>query len=49
MTRIDLRKTQKFEDRHNGSTPEEVKEMLNTIGVESLDALISATVPEKSG
>ncbi len=47
MTRIDLRKTQKFEDRHNGSTPEEVKEMLNTIGVESLDALISATVPEK--
>ena len=45
MTKIDLRKTQKFEDRHNGPDQQEVKEMLEVIGLPSLDALIDETVP----
>lgn len=45
MTKIDLRKTQRFEDRHNGPDQQEVKEMLEVIGSPSLDALIEETVP----
>uniref|UniRef100_UPI004047A090 hypothetical protein n=1 Tax=Roseivirga sp. TaxID=1964215 RepID=UPI004047A090 len=45
MTKIDLRKTQKFEDRHNGPDQIEVAEMLKEIGLSSLDALIEETVP----
>ncbi|WP_268123413.1 aminomethyl-transferring glycine dehydrogenase [Roseivirga pacifica] len=45
MTKIDLRKTQKFEDRHNGPDAKEVQEMLEVIGAPSLDALIEETVP----
>jgi glycine dehydrogenase len=45
MTKIDLRKTQKFEDRHNGPDQIEVAEMLKEIGLPSLDALIEETVP----
>lgn len=45
MTKIDLRKTQKFEDRHNGPDQHEIKEMLEVIGAPSLDALIDETVP----
>ena len=45
MTKIDLRKTQRFEDRHNGPDQNEIREMLKEIGVESLDALIEETVP----
>src|SRR3954463_8516538 len=35
-----------FVPRHIGPTPSEVQQMLGTIGVKSLDALIDATVPE---
>lgn len=35
-----------FHQRHIGPNETEVKEMLNTIGVESLDELINKTVPE---
>jgi glycine dehydrogenase len=45
MTKIDLRKTQKFEDRHNGPDQNEINEMLKVIGAPSLDALIDETVP----
>jgi glycine dehydrogenase len=38
--------TNNFERRHNGPRPEEVKEMLKTIGTESLDSLIDETIPE---
>ncbi|KYG84836.1 glycine dehydrogenase (aminomethyl-transferring) [Roseivirga seohaensis] len=45
MTKIDLRKTQKFEDRHNGPDQQDVAEMLKVIGLPSVDALIDETVP----
>lgn len=45
MTKIDLRKTQRFEDRHNGPDQHEIAEMLKVIGAPSLDALIEETVP----
>src|SRR3954468_2814497 len=35
-----------FVPRHIGPTPAEVQQMLDTLGVKSLDALIDATVPE---
>ena len=35
-----------FIPRHIGPTPAEVEQMLEAIGVKSLDALIDATVPE---
>ncbi|PWL30297.1 aminomethyl-transferring glycine dehydrogenase [uncultured Roseivirga sp.] len=45
MTKIDLRKTQRFEDRHNGPDQQEISEMLKVVGASSLDALIDETVP----
>lgn len=36
---------EKFQDRHNGPSSREVEEMLNYLGVESLDQLIEQTVP----
>lgn len=45
MTKIDLRKTQRFEDRHNGPDQQEISEMLEVIGAPSLDVLIEETVP----
>ena len=45
MTKIDLRKTQRFEDRHNGPDQQEISEMLKVIGAPSLDVLIEETVP----
>ncbi|MEO7217161.1 MAG: aminomethyl-transferring glycine dehydrogenase [Gemmatimonadaceae bacterium] len=36
----------KFASRHIGPTPAEIAEMLSTLGYDSLDALIDATVPE---
>jgi len=45
MTKIDLRKTQKFEDRHNGPDQHDVAEMLKVIGLPSVEALIDETVP----
>ncbi len=41
-----LRRTDTFVPRHIGPDEEEVREMLDTLGYESLDALIDATVPE---
>ena len=35
-----------LESRHIGLTPEEEKQMLQTLGVESLDALVRETMPE---
>jgi glycine dehydrogenase len=34
-----------FTDRHNGPKPAEINEMLQCIGVSSLDTLIDKTVP----
>ncbi len=45
MTKIDLRASKKFEERHNGPSPQEIKDMLTTIGAESVDQLINETVP----
>lgn len=39
--------TDKFVDRHIGPNKEEIKEMLNTIGVDSIEELIGETVPSK--
>lgn len=36
---------EKFEDRHNGPSSTDVEEMLNVLGVSSLDELIEQTVP----
>ncbi|MEI8203869.1 MAG: aminomethyl-transferring glycine dehydrogenase [Bacteroidota bacterium] len=38
--------TNNFIQRHNGPRAEELKEMLNVIGVSSLDQLIDETIPE---
>lgn len=38
---------EKFEDRHNGPSAEEAKEMLAFLGVDSLDQLIEQTVPSQ--
>ncbi len=35
----------KFQNRHNGSNDKDLAEMLNTIGVESMEQLIEQTVP----
>jgi len=45
MSKIDLKATKKFEDRHNGPSSSEIASMLKTIGVDSVDQLISETVP----
>lgn len=42
---INLTSQEKFEDRHHGKRPENLREMLETIGVESVDELIDQTVP----
>ena len=36
---------QTFTERHNGPRPEQIREMLDVIGVDSLDSLIDKTVP----
>ena len=43
----DLDNTEKFVYRHIGPNENEVKEMLKTIGISSLDKLIEETVPAK--
>ena len=45
MSKIDLTKAPKFEDRHNGPNQGEIEEMLKVIGVSSVDELIDQTVP----
>jgi glycine dehydrogenase len=42
---IQLNSFERFEARHNGSSPEVVEQMLQTVGVESLDELIEQTIP----
>ncbi|HEX8076552.1 MAG TPA: glycine dehydrogenase (aminomethyl-transferring), partial [Chthoniobacterales bacterium] len=41
-----LEKFDAFARRHIGPNPREIEEMLGTLGVESLDALIDSTVPK---
>jgi glycine dehydrogenase len=43
--KINLNYPDKFENRHNGPDETQVKEMLQTIGADSMEALISQTVP----
>ncbi|WP_247237901.1 aminomethyl-transferring glycine dehydrogenase [Telluribacter sp. SYSU D00476] len=43
--KINLHYQEKFEDRHHGKDNDELQEMLNTVGVSSLDELIEQTVP----
>ncbi|GAB2802512.1 aminomethyl-transferring glycine dehydrogenase [Rhabdobacter roseus] len=43
--KINLHSQEKFEDRHHGKDETELREMLHTVGVDSLDQLIEQTVP----
>ncbi|OEK06309.1 aminomethyl-transferring glycine dehydrogenase [Roseivirga misakiensis] len=45
MTKIDITQAPKFEDRHNSPQASEIDSMLKVIGADSLDTLISETVP----
>jgi glycine dehydrogenase len=40
-----LKPTDTFVHRHIGPTPDDIQEMLSTLGLPSLDALINATIP----
>ncbi len=42
---ISLKSTDRFADRHIGPSHSDIREMLDTIGVDSLEALIDETVP----
>jgi len=44
--KIEIPQMPSFQDRHNGPTQEEIQTMLQVIGVDSLDQLISETVPD---
>ncbi|MDN5216090.1 aminomethyl-transferring glycine dehydrogenase [Fulvivirgaceae bacterium BMA12] len=46
MKKIDLKKQERFENRHNGPDSSQVKEMLSVIGVDSIDQLINETIPQ---
>ncbi len=43
--KLDIKYAERFEDRHNGPDAKQIKEMLQVVGVESLDQLIDETVP----
>lgn len=43
--KVDPRYEERFESRHNGASEQQVKEMLQVIGVESVDELINQTIP----
>jgi glycine cleavage system P protein (glycine dehydrogenase) len=45
MSKIDLKASKKFEDRHNGPSSSEIASMLKTVGAGSVDQLIAETVP----
>ena len=45
MIKIDLKKKERFERMHNGPDSLQIKEMLETIGVNSIDQLIDETIP----
>jgi glycine dehydrogenase len=40
-----MHEADRFADRHIGSSPEEVKEMLHVIGLSTLDAMVDAAIP----
>jgi len=42
---ISLSPTDRFKDRHTGSSPAQVADMLETLGIETLDRLIEQTIP----
>ena len=42
-----LESADQFAPRHIGPTPADVSEMLSTLGYDSLDSLIDATIPER--
>ncbi|MEO6778721.1 MAG: aminomethyl-transferring glycine dehydrogenase [Gemmatimonadaceae bacterium] len=42
-----LASADQFASRHIGPTPTEISEMLTTLGYDSLDALVDATIPER--
>ena len=44
--KVDLRYQESFEDRHQGQTETALTDMLNTVGVSSIDQLIEQTIPE---
>ena len=45
MSKIDLKASKKFEDRHNGPSSLEIASMLKIVGADSVDQLIAETVP----
>ena len=44
--KLNLQQTDIFEDRHHGQTDAALADMLQTIGVKSIDELIGQTVPD---
>ena len=44
--KINLTYSETFESRHNGPDATQVQEMLHTIGADSVDTLISQTIPD---
>jgi len=40
-----MQRADRFVDRHIGSGPEEIQEMLRVVGFPTLDAMIDAAVP----
>ena len=47
--KINLQSQEKFEDRHHGKDAQELSDMLQTLGVGTLDELIDPTVPAGIG
>ena len=39
-------KSYKFQDRHNGPNEDEIRDMLTVIGNQSIEELISNTIPD---
>ena len=44
--KLDVNYSERFETRHNGLTDDQIDEMLKVVGADSLDQLISETIPE---
>ena len=44
--KLDVNYSERFENRHNGLTEDQINEMLKVIGADSLDQLIAETIPE---
>ena len=44
--KLDINYSEKFESRHNGLSDDQIEEMLKVVGADSLDQLISETIPE---